>query len=140
MTPESAPRKPFCMVLTTNMLYDAFLIPNLGVEFHIRRGWSVGGNWMYAWWKNDTRHNYLRVYGGELDIRKYMGHRATKNPLTGHHLGIYSQILTYDFETGGRGYMAGTPGGTLLDKANYTVGLEYGYSLPVNRKLNIDVT
>ena len=69
-----------------------------------------------------------------------MGHRATKNPLTGHHLGIYSQILTYDFETGGRGYMAGTPGGTLLDKANYTVGLEYGYSLPVNRKLNIDFT
>lgn len=140
VTPESAPRKPFCMVLKTNMLYDAFLIPNLGVEFHIRRGWSVGGNWMYAWWKNDTRHNYWRVYGGELDIRKYMGHRATKNPLTGHHLGIYSQILTYDFETGGRGYMAGTPGGTLLDKANYTVGLEYGYSLPVNRKLNIDFT
>lgn len=91
VTPESAPRKPFCMVLKTNMLYDAFLIPNLGVEFHIRRGWSVGGNWMYAWWKNDTRHNYWRVYGGELDIRKYMGHRATKNPLTGHHLGIYSK-------------------------------------------------
>lgn len=139
-TPVSAPRKPFCMVLKTNMLYDALLIPNIGAELHIGRGWSVGCNWMYSWWKNDTRHNYWRIYGGELGIRKYIGHRATKNPLTGHHLGIYSQILTYDFETGGRGYMAGTPGGTLLDKANYTVGLEYGYSLPVNRKLNIDFT
>lgn len=138
--PVPAPRKPFCMVLKTNMLYDALLIPNLGAELHIGRGWSVGCNWMYSWWKNDTHHNYWRIYGGELGIRKYIGRRATKNPLTGHHLGIYSQILTYDFETGGRGYMAGTPGGTLLDKANYTVGLEYGYSLPVNRKLNIDFT
>ncbi len=138
--PVSAPRKPFCMVLKTNMLYDALLIPNIGTELHIGQGWSVGCNWMYSWWKNDTRHNYWRIYGGELGIRKYIGRRATKNPLTGHHLGIYSQILTYDFETGGRGYMAGTPGGTLLDKANYTVGLEYGYSLPVNRKLSIDFT
>ena len=36
--------------------------------------------------------------------------------------------------------MGGEPGGTLWDKGNYAVGVEYGYSLPVARRLNIDFT
>ena len=46
--------------------------------------------------------------------------------------------FTYDFELGGTGYMGGKPGGTLWEKMNYAVGLEYGYSLPVARRLNLD--
>lgn len=34
--------------------------------------------------------------------------------------------------------MGGKPGGTLWDKMNYSVGLEYGYSLPIARRLNLD--
>ena len=49
-------------------------------------------------------------------------------------------MLTYDFETGGRGYMGGEPGGTLFDRANFAGGVEYGYSLPVGRRLNLDFT
>lgn len=130
--------KPFYMALKTNLLYDVALVPNIGAEFYLGRGWSVGGNWMYAWWKSDRRHNYWRLYGGELDIRKYFGRRAAGKPLTGHHLGLYGQLFTYDFETGGTGYMGGKPGGTLWEKMNYAVGLEYGYSLPVARRLNLD--
>ena len=132
--------KPFYMALKTNLLYDMALVPNIGAEFFLGRGWSICGNWMYAWWKSDRRHRYWRTYGGELDIRKYFGRRASEKPLTGHHLGGYGQIFTYDFETGGRGYMGGKPGGTLWDKMNYAVGLEYGYSLPVGRRLNLDFT
>ena len=44
------------------------------------------------------------------------------------------------FETGGKGYMGGKPGGTLWDKMNYSTGVEYGYSLPVAYRLNIDFT
>ena len=130
--------RAFNMSLKNNMLYDAVLVPNIGVEFHIGKGWSVGGTWMYAWWKNGNRHHYWRIYGGELGIRKYFGRQASEKPLTGHHLGLYGQVLTYDFEFGGTGYMAGVPGGTLFDKANYAAGIEYGYSLPISRKLNID--
>lgn len=65
--------------------------------------------------------------------------RAGK-PLQGHHLGVYGQLLTYDFETGGRGYIGGKPGGSLWDKANWGAGVEYGYSLPVGRRLNLDFT
>ena len=126
------------MALKTNLLYYAALIPNLGAEFYVGRGWSVGGSWMYAWWNSDRKHNYWRIYGGELDIRKYFGRRAGEKPLTGHHLGLYGQMLTYDFELGGKGYMGGRPGGTLWDKMHWGVGLEYGYSLPVGRRLNLD--
>lgn len=133
-------RKPFYMAVKTNMLYDAIAVPNIGVEFYAGRNWSVGANWMYAWWKTDRKHWYWRTYGGELNVRKWFGKRAQEKPLQGHHLGVYGQLLIYDFETGGRGYIGGKPGGSLWDKANWGAGVEYGYSLPVGRRLNLDFT
>lgn len=134
------PEKPFYMGVRTNILYDALLVPNVGVEYYLGRDWSIVADWMYGWWKKDQSHWYWRAYGGSLVLRKWFGKAAMDKPLTGHHLGIYGQIFTYDFETGGRGYMGGKPGGTLWDKANYAAGLEYGYSLPIARRLNIDFT
>lgn len=131
---------PFYMNIRTNMLYDALLVPNIGVEFYLGKDWSVVANWMYGWWKTDRRHWYWRAYGGDIALRKWFGKAAKEKPLTGHHLGIYGQMFTYDFETGGRGYMGGKPGGTLWDKMNWAAGVEYGYSLPVARRLNIDFT
>lgn len=134
------PERPFYMALKTNMLYDALLIPNLGVEFYLGRNWSVAADWMYGWWKTDRRHWYWRAYGGGISVRRWFGRAAEEKPLTGHHLGLYGQIFTYDFETGGRGYMGGEPGGTLWDRMNYAAGVEYGYSHPIARRLNIDFT
>ncbi len=128
--PVEAEKKPFYMALKTNMLYDAALVPNIGVEFYLGKDWTIGGNWMYAWWNSDRKHNYWRIYGGELDVRKYFGRRAQEKPLTGHHLGLYGGIVTYDFELGGKGYLG--------DKWSYHAGIEYGYSLPVAKRLNID--
>ncbi len=121
---------PFYMALKTNLLYDALLIPNLGAEFHLGRNWSLSGNWMYAWWSNRHHHRYWRTYGGDFALRKWLSERSRTNPLTGHHVGISGQLLTYDFELGGRGYLA--------DRWNYAIGLEYGYSLPVARRLNLN--
>ena len=135
-----APRKPLYVALRTNMLYDALLMPNIGCEMYLGKSWSVAANWLYGWWKTDRRHWYWRAYGGDITIRKWWGKASEEKPLTGHHVGIYGQIFTYDFETGGRGYMGGKPGGTLWDKMNYIVGAEYGYSQPIARRLNIDFT
>ena len=126
---EETEKKPFYMAAKTNLLYDAALVPNVGLEFYLGKGWSIGGNWMYAWWSKDSKHRYWRIYGGELDIRKYFGRKAAEKPLQGHHLGVYAQGLTYDFETGGKGY---------LSDFSYGFGLEYGYSLPVAKRLNLD--
>lgn len=129
---------PFYMALKTNLLYDVALVPNIGAEFYLGKGWSLGGNWMYAWWSKADRHNYWRLYGGEMQLRKYFGSRAAEKPLTGHHLGIYGQLFTYDFELGGKGQIGGKPGGALWDKLNYAGGIEYGYSLPITKSLNLD--
>ena len=132
--------RPFYMALKTNMLYDVLAIPNVGMEFYLGKNWSINGNWIYGWWNTDRNHRYWRIYGGDLAVRYWFGKKAHEKPLTGHHIGIYGQAFTYDFEWGGKGYMGGEPGGTLWDKTNYAVGMEYGYSLPVANRLNIDFT
>ena len=124
--------------LKTNMLYNALAIPNIGVEVSLGRRWSLAADWMYAWWSNNSKHRYWRVYGGGLSARKWLGHASELKPLQGHHIGINAQILTYDFEFGGKGYMAGEPGGSLWNRLNYAFGAEYGYSMPIAERLNID--
>lgn len=134
------PQRPFYMGIKTNMLYDAALVPNIGVEFYLGGNYSFAANWMYAWWKSDSKKWYWRTYGGDVAIRRWLGRKAKEKPLTGHHLGLYGQALTYDLLWNDRGYMAGEPGGDIFDRANFAAGLEYGYSLPIARRLNIDFT
>lgn len=138
-SPQLAPAVPRrYFALTTNMLYDAALVPNIGLEFYVGKNISVYGEWMYAWWDNNRRHRYWRLYGGDLGLRWWFGRKAEVKPLTGHHIGIYGGVLTFDFELGGTGYMGGKPGGTLWDRCLAQAGIEYGYSLPIGRRLNID--
>lgn len=123
-------KKPWYVGVKTNMLYDALLVPNGGLEIYLGKNWSIDAYWMYAWWKSDRVHNYWRTYGGDVELRKWLGSAAKRKPLTGHHIGAYAQIVTYDFELGGRGYLA--------DRWSYAAGVSYGYSLPVAKRLNID--
>ncbi len=132
--------KPFYMGLKTNMLYDALLIPNIGAEFYIGRNWSLTADWMYGWWDRNSTHYYWRAYGGTLGVRRWFGPKAEAKPLTGHHIGLFAGVVTYDFELGHGGIMGGLPHGTLWDRCNFISGVEYGYSLPVARRLNIDFT
>ncbi len=132
--------KPFYMSVKTNMLFDLLAVPNIGVEFYLGGNLSLTSDWMYGWWKKDSSHRYWRFYGGDLALRYWFGKAAHEKALTGHHLGLYGQVFTYDFEFGGKGYMGGKPGGSIWDKANYAFGLEYGFSLPIARRLNIDFT
>ncbi|MDE7160939.1 MAG: DUF3575 domain-containing protein [Muribaculaceae bacterium] len=133
-------KPPFYMSIGTNLLYDAAALPTVRVEFYLGHDWSVGGNWTYGWWDSNRLHRYWRAYGGDLAIRRWFGRQAAEKPLTGHHAGVYAGIVTYDFEWGGTGYMGGLPEKTLWDRCNYMAGIEYGYSLPVARRLNLDFT
>ena len=129
---EPREKSPFYMGFKTNLLYNILAIPNIGVEFYLGSNFSVAANWHYAWWKNDKKHNYWRTYGGDLALRYWWGKRAHEKPLTGHHIGLYGQMITYDFELGGRGVLA--------DRWSWAAGLEYGCSLPVAKRLNLDFT
>lgn len=131
-------KKPFYMALKTNLIYDALTIPNAGIEFYLGKNWSIMGNYTHGWWKNDRKAIYMRIYGGDIAVRYWFGRKAKEKPLTGHHLGLYGYILTYDFIFGHTGYMGGQPKGALWDEPSYAAGVEYGYSLPVAKRLNID--
>ncbi len=130
--------RPFYMDLKTNMLYDALLLPNIGAEFYIGKNFSLTADWMYGWWDRDRSHYYWRAYGGNMGARWWFGKKAHEKPLTGHHIGLFAGVITYDFELGKGGIMGGLPNKTLWDRCNFISGIEYGYSLPVTRRLNID--
>ena len=129
---QSAPQAPSVasyFALKSNLLYDALLVPNLSLEASIGSGWTLGAGGMFAWWSKDAKHRYWRIYGGDLEIRKYFGTLSKSKPLQGHHLGIYGDFLTYDFEFGAKGYQS---------KATYAAGIKYGYSHPIANRLNLD--
>ena len=126
--PQSPPVASY-FALKSNLLYDALLVPNLSLEASIGSGWTLGAGGMLAWWSKDAKHRYWRIYGGDLEIRKYFGTLAKSKPLQGHHLGIYGDFLTYDFEFGAKGYQS---------KATYAAGIKYGYSHPIANRLNLD--
>lgn len=136
--PKVEEKKPFYMALKTNMLYDVALVPNLGVEFSIGKRFSIAANYNHAWWSSKAKNLYWRYYGADATFRWWFGKQARLKPLQGHHIGASYQILTYDFQLGNNGIMAGLPGGTLIDRPNHVVALEYGYSVPIARRLNID--
>lgn len=128
--PESqSPPVASYFALKSNLLYDALLVPNLSLEASIGSGWTLGAGGMLAWWSKDAKHRYWRIYGGDLEIRKYFGTLSKSKPLQGHHLGIYGDFLTYDFEFGAKGYQS---------KATYAAGIKYGYSHPIANRLNLD--
>ena len=128
--PESqSPPVASYFALKSNLLYDALLVPNLSLEASIGSGWTLGAGGMLAWWSKDAKHRYWRIYGGDLEIRKYFGNLSKSKPLQGHHLGIYGDFLTYDFEFGAKGYQS---------KATYAAGIKYGYSHPIANRLNLD--
>ena len=126
---SQAPPAASYFALKSNLLYDALLVPNLSLEASIGSGWTLGAGGMLAWWSKDAKHRYWRIYGGDLEIRKYFGTLAKSKPLQGHHLGIFGDFLTYDFEFGAKGYQS---------KATYAAGIKYGYSHPIANRLNLD--
>ncbi len=127
---EAAELKPFYMAVKTNGLYMLLGIPNVGVEFYLGKNFSVAGNWHYTWFRKRSKDWFHRTYGGDLAFRYWFGKKAELKPLTGHHVGLYGQMITYDFENGGRGYLA--------DRWSWAGGVEYGYAMPIGKRLNLD--
>lgn len=114
--------------LRTNMLMDAITVPNIGIEAYVSENVSIGFNWMYSWWHSDKHNLYWRTYGGDLHADYWFDTR--KHLWSGHHAGIYGQMVTYDFEWKGTGYLG--------PKFSWGGGINYGYALWINPHITID--
>lgn len=121
------------VALKTNLLFDAAIVPNIGVEVVLGHQFSASFDWYYTWFKSDTHHRYWQCYGGYLTLRRYLGDwKRGKGELTGHHVGAYVSALTYDVEWGHRGYQGADFG--------FGAGVEYGYSTTLNHRLRLGFT
>lgn len=120
------------LAVRTNLLYDAVLVPNIGIEVGVGQGFTIGFDWFGTWLYSNKQNVFWQGYGGYLTARYYFGKAAAECWYTGHHVGIYGSCLTYDVEFGGKGYQAA--------KFGFGGGVEYGYSLPVGHDLCIDFT
>lgn len=117
------------IALKTNLLHDAVITPDLGVEIALPKKFSVGVEGVYAWWSNDKAHRYWRIRGGWLDVNYWFGKGSDRRSLSGHHVGIYGSCHDFDFEFGHRGWQSPRP--------SFGVGVTYGYSLRLNNRLNL---
>lgn len=126
------PGTPLDLLVKTNLLYDAAMVPNIGLEVTLRHDMSLCINGQFAWWSDRSRNFFWRIWGADAEVRWWWTHRAKDiNTFTGHHIGIYGAMASYDFETGGNGIRAYNPMGS--------IGAAYGYSFRITRALNIDV-
>lgn len=107
-------RQPL-MNVHTNLLYDALLTPNIGVEFYIGSHWSVAANYSSAWWSHDATHRYMQLIDGEFEGRRYF---KKDNTHTGHYLSAYVHANLYDLSFDAKRAWQGEGAG---------LGMGYGY-------------
>lgn len=124
----SSVRKTLPIAVKTNALYDFCVVPNIGVEIGIAGGLTIGGEYMNIWLRDRAWTKWHRLEGFEAELKYYMNDEA--RPFVGHHIGFYGQMLTWDFTIDGRGYLA--------ERWACGVGVSYGYTIPVGRRLNLD--
>lgn len=122
--------------LRSNLLYDLALVPNVGAEVAIEGRWSAAIDLCGAWWGGPDHSRSWRIYGGELTGRYYFWPQRAR--MCGHHAGIYAQLYTYDFKLGDMGYIGGDAAMNIFHHPTAGAGLEYGYTLPVGRRVSLD--
>lgn len=116
---------------SSNIAFDLVLIPNITAEFSVLPKVSLAFSWMYSWWSFKHSDIFWRTYGGDVACRYWFGKKSNERRLTGHHVGVYAQALTYDLDLGGQAQMT--------DGWNKAVGLEYGHSFVISKNFNIDI-
>lgn len=91
--------------LRTNLLFDAAVIPNVGVEWGMGGRWSMLTNGMFIWLKNDNRHRYWRWAVGDVELRCWLigSEWLPLERRWGWHVGPYAAVYRYDVEFGGEG-------------------------------------
>lgn len=111
--------------VSTNLLYDAVLLPSLEVEYRFNERWSAAVEGNMAWWHNNGKHKYYQLATITPEVRYWF---RSNNIRHGHYLGLFGGGGWYDLENGGRGYRG--EGGM--------VGLSYGYRFPVGRYFSFE--
>ena len=120
------------LALKTNLLYDLALAPNIEVElpFGRNRRWSVMAEYLNPWWRLDKLNYAYEIQEAGVELRRWLTPRCNGSRpwLSGSFLGVYGASAKYDLEYNGVG-----------DQGEiWSVGVTWGYSWPLNRRLNLE--
>lgn len=137
---EHVEHKPI-LALKTNLLYDVPSLLNYSVEFPVGKRFSVLWYHQFPWWtwgeaSNEYCIRFLSI-GGEArwwfkpEPRIQMGNRMQRDKLVGHFLGVYAESGKWDFEWQRAFCHQGE---------HWSVGLSYGYAMPIGRRLNLELS
>lgn len=128
-TEPAAPAKPYHVAVRTNVLYDALLLPTLGIEWRVndRLGIRIDGS--RSWWGNE-KGKVQKIWLVNPEVRWYL--LRDKRFYAGVS-GSFGQYNIYKYaigsivskDTGYQGSMWGT-------------GLTVGYQLPLSRCFSVD--
>ena len=138
-----AEKPKYGFMLRSNLAHDIATVPSIGTQIYFGAGLALDLNWSGSWWSMSKKNRFWRMYGAEAAFR-YFFRRPQDNAtgmfrsLTGHHLGVYGQMVTYDIEWGGKGYLGGMEGRNIFAAPTWSAGLEYGYTLPISKHFNLD--
>lgn len=152
VTPEPYRTYRPLLAIKTNLLFDAILAPNVEIEVPFGKEdkrWSVMAEVWCPWWRFDhnaageqhkyyrsdqrpTRTSYQLLAVGVEARRWFAGKRCpeARPLLTGPFVGLYAAGGKYDLGRNGKG-----------DQGEYfSVGLSAGYSWPIARHWNLELS
>lgn len=124
----------------TNLLYDALSWVNYSIEVPFAGdNFSVLFYHQFPWWrwgenKNEYCIRFLSI-GGEArwwfkpQPRPETEKRKKRDRLVGHYIGVYCESGKYDFER---------KTNICYQGEFWSMGLSYGYSMPISRRLNLE--
>ena len=134
VTPEPYRTYRPLLAIKTNLLYDVLLAPNIEVEvpFGRDRRWSVMAEYTNPWWRWKKLDFSYEIQEGGLEVRRWLLPRCNEaRPwLSGLFAGVYGAIAKYDIENDGTGDQGDV----------WSVGATCGYSLPIGRYWNLELS
>lgn len=125
------------LALKTNMLYDAATWLNFAVEVPFSKRFSLLYEHHCPWWVTGSNKFCLEFlsFGGEFRwwfsprTREASPKLVKRDALVGHFLGLYGMGGKFDLQAKRTGCYQGE---------FFSVGLTYGYSMPLCKRLNIE--
>lgn len=117
--------------ISTNVLYEAALMPNLSVEGTIGHHWSALLEWTSPWWLNDEKERCLEIINGGVEGRYWFKPQDSDGnwaPLQGHFVGLHYNTGFFDVEWQGKGTQ---------DEFFWMTGVTYGYSWILGKQFRL---
>ena len=121
---------PYTLAVRTNLLYDAFLLPTLGLEWRVNRNIGIKLDGSLSWWGGNSG-TIQRIWVINPEVRHYLG--EARNLYLGlggtvGHYNLYKGVGLWRIFTADTGYQ-----GEL-----YSGGLTGGYQLKLSGNWSLD--